>query len=196
MKKNCLWHSLTLLLAVTAASTALAAAPANVVITYAHPERFRSTLIGGYFTDFRIQDRTQRETAAYFAEQMAPALAPTVAKYAPGCTPTLQFTDINLGGRFEPRRPQFEHIRFYRGNGRDPIVFQFNYTLTDPRGRVLLHGSTGASDASYIGFSPNATIEDIQLKFDELWFEKQTLNRWIRTNINSSGLHPTVNQKR
>ena len=197
MNKNCLWRPLALLLAVTAATAAWAASPANVVITYAHPEKFSHTSIGGYFTDFVIQDRTEIETANYFAQHMAPALAPTVAKYAPGCTLTLQFTDVNLGGRFEPwRGPKFEHIRFYRGSGRDPIVFRFNYTLTDSRGRVLLHGSTGASDASYVGFSPNPTIEDIQLKYDELYFEKQALIKWVKTNINTSSLQPTVNEKR
>jgi hypothetical protein len=195
MKKICLWRSLTLLLAVTA-SSAWAASPANVVVTYAHPEKFSSTS-SGYFTDFVVQDRSERETAARFAREIPSKLGPTLAKVAPGCTLTFQFTDIDLGGRYQPGLgPNFRQIRFYKGNGRDPIRLYFNYTLTDPRGRVLMHGSSAATDASYVGFSPNLAIEDIQLKYDEFYFEQESLKSWIRTNIDVSSPAPTVKEKR
>ncbi len=172
MKKICLWRSLTLLLAVTASSSAFAASPANIVITYAHPEKFSSTS-SGYFTDFVVQDRSERETAARFA------------------------TDIDLGGRYQPGLgPNFRQIRFYKGNGQDPVRLYFNYTLTDAKGRVLMHGSSAATAASYVGFSPNLTIEDIQLKYDEFYFEQDLLKSWIRTNIDVSSPAPTVKEKR
>jgi hypothetical protein len=195
MKKNFLWRPLTLLLTV-AASSALAASPANVVITYAHPEKLSGTS-SGYFTDFVVQDRSERETAARFAREMPTKLGPTLAKVAPGCTLTFQFTDIDLGGRYEPRLgPNFRQIRFYNGGGRDPIRLYFNYTLTDAKGRVLTHGSSAATSASYVGFSPNLTIEDIQLKYDEFYFEQELLKSWIKTKIDVSSPAPTVNQKR
>ena len=195
MKKNCLWGPLTLLLAV-AASSALAAAPANVVVTYAHPEKLSGTS-SGYFTDFVVQDRSERETAARFAREMPYKLGPTLAKVAPGCTLTFQFTDIDLGGRYEPGLgPNFRQIRFYKGDGRDPIRLYFNYTLTDAKGRVLMHGSSAATTASYVGFSPNLTIEDIQLKYDEFYFEQELLKSWIKTNIDVSSPAPTVKEKR
>jgi hypothetical protein len=195
MKKNFLWRPLTLLLAV-AASSALAASPANVVITYAHPEKLSGTS-SGYFTDFVVQDRSERETAVRFAREMPTKLGPTLAKVAPGCTLTFQFTDIDLGGRYEPRLgPNFRQIRFYKGGGRDPIRLYFNYTLTDAKGRVLTHGSSAATSASYVGFSPNLTIEDIQLKYDEFYFEQELLKSWIRTKIDVSSPALTVNQKR
>ena len=194
MKKNCLWRPLTLLLAVTA-SSALAASPANVVIAYSHPEKFSSTSTG-YFTDFVVQDRSERETAARFAREIPSKLGPTLAKVAPGCTLTLQFTDIDLGGRYEPRLgPNFRQVRFYH-NGREPVRLYFNYTLTDAKGRVLMHGSSAATDASYVGFSPNLTIEDIQLKYDEFYFEQDLLKSWVRTNIDVSSPAPTVKEKR
>jgi Protein of unknown function (DUF3016) len=195
MKKNFLWRALTLLLT-AAASSAWAASPANVVITYAHPEKLSGTS-SGYFTDFVVQDRSERETAARFAREMPAKLGPTLAKVAPGCTLTFQFTDIDLGGRYEPRLgPNFRQIRFYNGGGRDPIRLYFNYTLTDPKGRVLTHGSSAATSASYVGFSPNLTIEDIQLKYDEFYFEQELLKSWIKTKIDVSSPAPTVNQKR
>ena len=194
MKKNCLWRPLTLLLAVTA-SSALAASPANVVIAYSHSEKFSSTSTG-YFTDFVVQDRSERETAARFAREIPSKLGPTLAKVAPGCTLTLQFTDIDLGGRYEPRLgPNFRQVRFYH-NGREPVRLYFNYTLTDAKGRVLMHGSSAATDASYVGFSPNLTIEDIQLKYDEFYFEQDLLKSWVRTNIDVSSPAPTVKEKR
>jgi Protein of unknown function (DUF3016) len=195
MKKNCLWRPLALLLAVTASSAAWAASPANVVITYAHPEKFSSTSTG-YFTDFVVQDRSERETAARFAREMPSKLASTLAKYAPGCTLTFQFTDIDLGGRYEPRLgPNFRQVRFYH-NGREPVRLYFNYTLTDARGRVLMHATSAATDAGYTGFSPNPTIEDIQLKYDEFYFEQELLKSWIKTNIDVSSPAPTVKEKR
>ena len=195
MKKNCLWRPLTLLLAATA-SSAWAVSPANVVITYSHPEKFSGTS-SGYFTDFVVQDRSERETAARFAREMPSKLGPALAKVAPGCTLTFQFTDIDLGGRYEPRLgPNFRQIRFYNGNGRDPVRLYFNYTLTDPRGRGLMHGSSAATDASYVGFSPNLAIEDIQLKYDQFYFEQELLKSWIRTNIDVSRPAPTVKEKR
>jgi hypothetical protein len=195
MKKNCLWRPLTLLLAV-AASSAWAASPANVVVTYAHPEKLSGTS-SGYFTDFVVQDRSERETATRFAREMPTKLGPTLAKVAPGCTLTFQFTDIDLGGRYEPRLgPNFRQIRFYNGGGRDPIRLYFTYTLTDAKGRVLTHGSSAATSASYVGFSPNLTVEDIQLKYDEFYFEQELLKSWIKTNIDVSSPAPTVKEKR
>jgi hypothetical protein len=195
MKKICLWRSLTLLLAAAASSSALAAAPTNIVITYDHPEKFSGTSIG-YYTDFVVQDRSERETAVRFAREMPSKLGPMLAKVAPGCTLRFQFTDIDLGGRYEPRLgPNFRQIRFYH-NGQEPIRLYFNYTLTDPRGRVLQHGSSSATSAGYLGFSPNLTVEDIQLKYDEFYFEQELLKSWIKTNINASSPAPTVKEKR
>jgi hypothetical protein len=124
-------------------------------------------------------------------------LGPTLARIAPGCTLTFQFTDIDLGGRYRPGLgPNFRQVRFYNGGGRDPVRLYFNYTLTDPNRRVLLHGTSAATSASYVGFSPNLTIEDIQLKYDQFYFEQDILKSWIRTNIDVSAPAPTVKEKR
>jgi Protein of unknown function (DUF3016) len=196
MKKICLWRSLALLLVVTASSCALAASPANIIITYDHPEKLSGTS-SGHYTDFVVQDRSERETAIRFAREMPSKLGPTLAKVAPGCTLTFQFTDIDLGGRYQPGLgPNFRQIRFYKGQGRDPVRLYFNYTLTDPKGRVLAHGSSAATSASYVGFSPNLTVEDIQLKYDEFYFEQELLKSWIKTNINAPNPAPAVKEKR
>ena len=125
MKKHFPWHLIGMLLAVSAVSSAVAASSSNVVMTFVHPERF---------TDFRVQDRNEWDSAAWFTRNMTEALAPTVAQQAPGCTLAFRFTDIDLGGRY--RRNLSNHVRFY-DNGREPIRLYFDYTLTDPRGRVI-----------------------------------------------------------
>src|SRR5260370_7566378 len=127
MKKICLWRPLTLLLAVTA-SSAWAASPANIVVTYVHPEKFSSTSTG-YFTDFVVQDRSERETAARFAREMPSKLGPQLAKLAPACTLPFQFTDIDLGGRYQPAlRPNFHQTRSTKVNAPHPTPPLSTYT--------------------------------------------------------------------
>ena len=164
--------------------SALAATPSNVIMTFDHPERF---------TDFRVQGRVEQESAVKFAREMSPALAPTVARQAPGRTLAFRFTDIDLGGRYEPRLVRrFNDVRFYH-NGHEPIRLYFDYTLTDSRGRVVARGSDSATDALYLGKYPS---EPVQLPFDEFFFEKQTLMAWIRNKINGPESSPTLAEKR
>jgi hypothetical protein len=171
MKKHFPWHLMGILLAISAVSSALAASSSNVVMTFVHPERF---------TDFRVQDRNEWDSAARFAKEMTEALAPTVAQQAPGCTLTFRFTDIDLGGRYERQKiRRFNDARFYH-NGREPIRLYFDYTLTDPRGRVIASGSDSATDALYLAKYPS---EAVKLPFEEFFFEKQTLISWIKTKI-------------
>ena len=165
------------------AASAFASSSQNVIITLIHPERF---------TDFRIQGRTEQESAAKFAAEMMEALAPTVAQQAPSSTLVLQFTDIDLGGRYKPQLTRrFTNVRFYN-NGRLPIRFYFDYTLTDPRGRVIAKGSDSATDALYLG---KYTSEPVKFPFEEFYFEKKTLISWIRTKIHAPRAGVTSGEK-
>jgi len=170
MKKHFSRHLIGVLLAVSAASSALAASSSNVVMTYDHPERF---------TDFRVQDRNEWDSAAWFTRNMTEALAPTVAQQAPGCTLSFRFTDIDLGGRYH--RDRSNHVRVY-DNGREPVRMYFHYTLTDPRGRVIASGSDSATDAVYLGKYPS---EPSKFQFEEFYFERKTLMSWIKNNIHA-----------
>src|SRR5258708_12323458 len=157
MKKHFPWHLIGTLLAVSAVSSALAASWSNVGMTFVHPERF---------TDFRVQDRNEWDSAARFAKEMTEALAPTVAQQAPGCTLTFRFTDIDLGGRYERQKiRRFNDARFYH-NGREPIRLYFDYTLTDPRGRLIASGSDSATDALVF---TKYTAASVKLPLQELF---------------------------
>jgi hypothetical protein len=173
MRNHNFWY-LAPLMMIMIASSAFASSPSNVIITFVHPERF---------TDFRAQDWPEQRTALWFAKDMTAALAPLVVKRAPGCRLTLQFTDIDLGGRYEPRlEPKFSQIRFYH-NGREPVRLYFNYTLTDPHGGVLASASDAATDALYLDRYPT---ESIEIRYEEFFFEKQVLLSWVRTKVSPS----------
>ena len=168
MRKHFPGHLFGMLAAVSAFCSTLAAPSSNVVMTFVHPERF---------TDFRVQDRNEWDSAAWFTRNMTEDLAPTVAQQAPGCTLAFRFTDIDLGRPLQ--RDRSNHVRFY-SNGREPIRLYFDYTVTDPRGRVIASGSDSATDALYLG---KYTSEPARSSFEEFYFEKQTLIYWIKAKI-------------
>ena len=182
MKDHRRWYLIPLMLLFIAAS-AYASSTSNVIITFVHPERF---------TDFRVQGRTEQESAVKFAAEMMEALAPTVSQQAPSNTSVLQFTDIDLGGRYKPQLARrFTNVRFYN-NGREPVRMEFDYTLTDPRGHILAKGADSATDALYLG---KYTSEPVKLPFEEFYFEKETLISWIKSKIGGRELNPTFREK-
>jgi len=181
MKDHRCWYLTPLMMLFTAAS-AFASSPSNVIITFDHPERF---------TDFRVQGRNEQESAVKFAAEMMEALEPTVAQQTPNNTLVLQFTDIDLGGRYKPQLARrFTNVRFYN-NGHEPVRMEFDYTLTDARGRVLAKGSDSATDALYLG---KYTSEPVKLPFEEFYFEKETLISWIKSKIGKQELNPTLRE--
>jgi Protein of unknown function (DUF3016) len=179
MKENRFWYLIPLM-TLAVASSAFAASSSNVIIALDHPERF---------TDFRVQGRTEQERAVKFAAEMIGALRPAVAQQAPSSTLVLQFTDIDLGGRYKPElNRRFTNVRFYQ-NGRDPVRMYFKYTLTDPRGRVLAKGADSATDSLYLG---KYTSEPVKLPFEEFYFEKQTLISWIKNKIGAPAVNVAI----
>jgi hypothetical protein len=175
---------LVLLMMLFIAASAFAASSPNVIITLSHPERF---------TDFRVQGRTEPESAVKFAAEMMEALAPTVAQQVPSSTLVLQFTDIDLGSRYKPQLTRrFTNVRFYN-NGREAVRMYFDYTLVDSSGRVLAKGSDSATDALYLG---KYTSTPVKLPYEEFYFEKQTLISWIKNKIGGQEPSLTVREKR
>ncbi|HEX6562901.1 MAG TPA: DUF3016 domain-containing protein [Chthoniobacterales bacterium] len=166
------------------AASAFASSSPNVIITLIHPERF---------TDFRVQGRSEQESAVQFAAEMMQALTPAVAQQAPGSTLVLQFADIDLGGRYKPQLTRrLANVRFYN-NGREPVRMYFEYTLVDASGRVLAKGSDSATDALYLG---KYTSEPVKLPYEAFYFEKQTLISWIKNKIGGQEPNLAVREKR
>jgi hypothetical protein len=146
---------------------ALASEPGNVRIEFVQPQRF---------TDFRIQGRNEIESTRIFRDQVSPSLSSVVAKRFPGSTLTLKFTDINLAGRYEPTRiRKFNDVRFER-QGASPLRLEFQYTLTDSKGRILTTGSKSLVESDYLYRYINYANSD---RVSILFYEKTTLSRWL-----------------
>ena len=168
MKIYHLHRWLPLLLLGFSAGNALAAD--NVRVEFVHPERF---------SDFRIRDRQEIASASMFRDEISSYLSPRVHRRFPGTTLTLKFTDIDLSGRLEPWRisrfPNNIGVRFDR-NMQQPLRLYFDYTLADPKGRVLASGPGALVDTDYLNryfYASNSQKSDI------LFYEKATLNRWL-----------------
>jgi Protein of unknown function (DUF3016) len=181
MKILSLWRSLLVPLASTIAISAFAGSASNgkassytrtgpnVRIEFTNPK---------YFTDIRIHDFDEWKSAKIFGNEMTEALTPVVEKYAPGCTLTLQFTDIDLGGYYKPWLPQHSQIRYNVDS--HPIRMTFNYTLTDSRGRVLSQGTKSLLKSLYLGWGAQAQYWE---NWDYLYHEKETLLQWAKQNV-------------
>ena len=145
----------------------MASQPGKVRIDFVHPERF---------SDFRIQGRQEIESASIFRDQISAYLSPKVARRFPNATLSLKFTDIDLAGRLEPWRiRKFTNVRFDR-NVASPLRLFFDYSLTDPKGKILADGSKNLVLGDYLyryAYYPN--IEQTQT----LFYEKVTLGRWF-----------------
>jgi hypothetical protein len=144
-------------------------APTGVHIDFVHPERF---------TDFQLQRQSEFKTSDIFSREMTPSLEAVLARRLPGSSLTMRFTDIDLGGRYEPwRGPQYDRIRFVR-NSATPIRLTFDFTLTDAQGRVVASGRQGLSDSLYLDRYPNALYLST---FDQLFYERKLLENWLNT---------------
>jgi hypothetical protein len=169
MKTMSLLRWLLAALVSTVAVTGLAANSSNVRIQFDNPK---------YFTDIRIHDFDEFKSADIFAREMTKALSPIVARTAPGCTLVLHFTDIDLGGRYEPWKPQHSQIRYNRQWL--PLRMTFNYTLVDSKGKTISEGSKSLMDTLFLGWSVGGYYWE---NWDYLYFEKRDLSRWVEQNI-------------
>ena len=166
-----LWRNLLVPLASTVAISAFAGPASQAVPS----SSVRIEFVNPYsFTDIRIHGYNEAKSAKLFADEMTAALSPIVAKAAPGCTLVLQFTDIDLGGRYEPwKGPQKNNIRYERQWL--PLRMTFNYTLRDSRGKVLTQGTKSLTDTLYLGWNAVGTYWE---NWDYLYYEKKQLIKW------------------
>jgi Protein of unknown function (DUF3016) len=165
--KNFLWCLVLPMLGV-GLTTTFSTEPSNVRIEFVHPERF---------SDFQIQGRQEITSAPIFRDEVSAYLSPYVARRFPGATLTLRFTDIDMAGRLKRERTRrFNDVRFDREMGASPLRLYFDYTLTDPKGRILATGSKALVEGDYIQryiYYPSTE------KTGTLFYEKAALNRWL-----------------
>ena len=157
-------------LALSGAVAGTAPSTPGIQILYDHPQ---------HFTDFRLQGRTETDTTRIFAEAISGRLSRELAKGLPDTHLTLEFTDIDLAGRYELwRGPQFYNIRFYRDF--TPLRLDFRYTLTDSRGKILASGTKQVYEAYYQYY------HEYEITFigqNPAYYELQALETWLGTLI-------------
>jgi hypothetical protein len=145
----------------------LAAQPSNVTIQYVNPEKF---------TDFRIYGRDASWSASYFAGQISEYLSPVLNRRFPGAKLTLRFTDIDLAGREANSSGGGRNVRVSRG-AITPARMSFVFLLQDSGGRTMSSGSTRISDTS----NPSSMVARQRSASERLYFEKQMLEKWLRS---------------
>ena len=138
----CLWLFL-------ASSPGFAAPAASVLIRFDNPKAF---------SEFRIDDLDEYQTAKAFAAEMSKAVVPILAKKAPGGTLSVTFTDVDLGRNWRPVR------------------MSFNYRLQDNSGRILAEGATGITDTS----NPLLYTER-SLPYRQFYTGRVAMERWVRS---------------
>ena len=160
-------HLRNLLAAALLVATA-GAASAGVTVTYQAPEKFRDM-------PFSQVDREEllRQLSEHFA---------TLSKdLPPGQDLRITVKDIDLAGRIEPARWNFNNdIRLLRG-GADWPTMQLSYVLEE-NGQVLRSGEASINNMMYLNRLNRYSSGDL------LRFEKQMVDEWFKRDISEPKL--------
>jgi hypothetical protein len=122
------------------------------------------------FTDFEFRGRDANYTAGLFANSVRDELKPIMQSKFPNGSLVLRFTDIDLAGRYSPAK----NARIVSAG--HPARMTFDFVLADANGKVLAKGSTRLNDNS----SPTSGRYDPK-RSQIFYYERRTLNRWLRT---------------
>lgn len=100
------------------------------------------------FTDFRLTKMGGESEQSVLEKQIQKAVGDMTASRLPaGYTLDVRFNDIDMAGDFEPWNHRLEDTRIMRD--RYPPRLSFNYTLTDPTGKVVDSGEKKLYDGTY-----------------------------------------------
>jgi len=148
--------------AVLLAATA-GAASAGVTVAYEQPEKFRDM-------PFNQVDREE------LLRQLSEHFAVLGQDLPPGQDLHITVKDIDLAGRIEPARWNFNNdIRLLRG-GADWPTMQLSYVLEE-NGRVLRSGEASINNMMYLNRLNRYSSGD------PLRFEKQMVDEWYKRDI-------------
>lgn len=141
----------------------------RVTVNFVHPEKF--TEVKENSTDFEndLGRQNYLPRLREYLEQRAP-------KYlAAGQKLTVDFTDFDLAGDFEPwHRVQLHEVRIVRD--RYPPRATLHFTLTDADGHTVREGDRQLIDGGFM-------LGSSSLDIDSLRYEKQMLDNWLRAEF-------------
>jgi hypothetical protein len=144
------------------------AGAAQVEVTFDHPENF-TDVKDSYMSTDKGRDAYLAQFREYLQER-APKFLQSGQKLS------VQFTDIDMAGDFEPwRGPAAQDVRILKAIYIPRL--KFTYRLTDADGSVVKEGKADLADMNYqnniIGVSTQ----------EELRYEKHMLDSWIRGEL-------------
>lgn len=159
-----------MLLAALPAAPAIAAtppaAPANVTVTYDHPEQFTETRKLRVLAP-QLADDDYLKVLKTYMEDRASKMLP------PGDHLDIVVTDIDRAGNFEPWRSYpLSEVRIIKDIY--PPRIDLRFRLTDASGKVLREGTRKLRDP---GFMTDAISRSMT---DSLRYEKGLIDRWLR----------------
>jgi hypothetical protein len=159
--------ALALGLAVVGGPRAAAQAQPRTEVVFVHPESF--TDIKDYYNPTDKGEEAILRRIRNFLVRDTERLVPEGYKL------TLNFTDIDLAGDFEPWRGiKWQDIRIYTENY--PPTFKFTYSITDSSGRVVRQGTETLRGSGYLLHEPLDSM-------DTLRYDKDVLNTWARQTL-------------
>lgn len=174
--------SLTLTLALLAATPAWAAGPATVT----DPSAPRALPADGpvsvswtdpaQFSDIRQSRNRWAAARGDWVEQLAQYFRKSAQKQLqPGQTLQLTLTDIKRAGDYEPwHGPNMDEVRFMRDIY--PPRMAFTYELKGADGQVLAQGTEKLNDLSYL-------MNSRPMDTDPLRYEKRMIDDWTRGDL-------------
>lgn len=153
-------------LGLTGPSIATALTPAQVTVTYDHPERFTETKETRAFAPAHADKSYLDVLKKYIEKQAAKVLAE-------GQQLEIVITDIDRAGSYEPwRGPRLSDVRIVKDIY--PPRINLHFRLLDAHGAVVREGDRKLRDPGFLSSAGNATSTD------GLRYEKQLIDRWLR----------------
>lgn len=167
MNHRIVLHMLLAALALSAgpAVAAKTPTPANVSVTYDHPEQFTETRKVRSLAPW-LADDGYLETLKVFIESRAGKML------APGDHLAIVVTDIDRAGNFEPwRTGTLREVRIIKDTY--PPRIDLRFRLTDANGNVLREGTRKLRDPAFLSGSGSFSNSGLR-------YEKALLDRWLR----------------
>ncbi|MDE2308549.1 MAG: DUF3016 domain-containing protein [Xanthomonadaceae bacterium] len=167
MKRRTALHVLLAAMALlgTPAMAATTQAPANVTVSYDHPEQFTETHKVRALAPVH-GDQSYLKTLKTYIERRAGRMLP------PGERLDIVVTDIDRAGNFEPwRRGPLREVRIIKDIY--PPRIDLRFRLLDASGKVLRDGTRKLRDPGFLADS--GTPSDT----DNLRYEKRLIDRWL-----------------
>lgn len=168
MKRRTVLHILlaAMVLLGAPAMAATAATPANVTVSYDHPEQFTETRKIRALAPIQDDHSYLKILKSYMEDRASKMLPPDEHL-------DIVVTDIDRAGNFEPwHRYPMREVRIIKDIY--PPRIDLRFRLLDASGKVLREGTRKLRDPGFL--TDSSTTRDT----DSLRYEKQLIDRWLR----------------